>query len=1561
MGWIWDDRLAEVWAPPGRAGSGVVIGTCGVLTARHVIDAVATGAQTGPVLARVIRRGSPPPAWVPMRIAGEDAAWDLAVLHVDQEAPEAAGWVRPVSGSPVVVTVGGSSEHGCESVGFPDEEVQRPDLADPAGWVRQSEQLLGMLLPMGQAKPAVLLSGTLPREWMPLDAETATPDVGSGWRGMSGAGVVLSDGRLAGVAVAAEDRHQQRRLYVVPLASVLAQSEGLARALADAAGAPVVAETRFAPVYRRLLYPATLRTDGSPVRFDEVADLGVLGVKPIDLRGDPSYLTYVPRDDDPMLTQQLHKAAAAKRMLLVAGYSGSGKSRSAARAVRQAYPAHRLLRPLQDQLAALVDLPLADLARAVVWLDDVEKYQHPALAETLRKLLGAGLVLVGTIRLAQYRALTEVDDSHAEFRNPVGEALSDQRLVQQVDWKRDWSQSERDRTADYVTNWLARAAVRKGLSLSVWAVAGPELVEELKDIQADNDRPCRYALVRAVLDWHHTGLTSPIPWPVAVDLVKQAYLDHPASDDDLTDAVNWATRPIGIDGRRGRYSLLTRQQDALTANDYIEDWDGRHQPSRIPDATWRSAIANAPSMDSLWNIGFTAHFAGRTAVEQTAMQTLANAGHTGAMVNLGLLLRDRDPAAAQAWWERAAAAGNADAMFSLGLLLRDRDPAAAQAWWERAAAAGKTDAMVGLGLLLRDRDPAAAQAWWERAAAAGNTEARVGLEVLLADRDSAAAQATWSALGARWSAMWASWGRMTTTWTQFYSTLALSPFEMTQELAELTASAYWEAEAKVWGPDRELISEVARSFWLTAGKPPGMDISFWVAAQKYVASLIALGTPSRTSPGTLIDVFSPEAYFRRVQDLAQAMSRRSSQQVMTSQLTFWLSAENHILTMLAGAATAAQTLQDAIHYLTKISDLSIEEHLRLIEENAYYIREGAGRPFGAGLERPGDEPPNSGGGGDAVAPPPEDGTDAQHVNFWIRERERTPSKPLIIGTAYTGVFLVGDHLVGNLASGERNIPTADIPPKGLDTTWIVSSGTVALIQREEGGVDEVTSETFDDGEHWTARFRLRIPPVGNSKERLLIVVPRQAAARLDVTIYVRGDVYRKLWIDLESHASAAPLSATSRPPQSGSPRSIAGHDSVGIQSVLCVPAAEVGIRTPPGHESLTLGLHTGFVYRYLQAQGLEDQVPWVLNPAAEQRISEVRGALDTFRQYHTSCFDSINCGDLDHVLEKLHVSQGWSSPTEPDSRAAAAWNSMACDSWLRRLAFSGNQLFDAFFPPGSDIRRTVLRLRPGDRIHVAWFLEDSGKWIAHVPWALMYVNSIPESGQPIDAEQFLGLRFRLSYSSRALAERTRALGLRDQSTRAQLLYWGGDANDPVAEEALRHRKELASFITLVLPRTQQRKDEICRFLAQPKPTPVTLIYLYCQGGSRGGAAPVLRFGSTNAVENVVELMDIGTLALQDQPLVFVNACESAASDPFIVNELEESFLSRGSRAFIGTETRVPVQFAARFARVFFFFLYRGETSGEALALSRRFFWNQYCSIGGLFYSYANDYELIIPK
>ena len=77
---IWDDRLAEVWAAPGKAGAGVVVGAAAVLTARHVVAGALDG---GSILARVVRPGAVTADWVPMMVLAEDADWDVALLGVD--------------------------------------------------------------------------------------------------------------------------------------------------------------------------------------------------------------------------------------------------------------------------------------------------------------------------------------------------------------------------------------------------------------------------------------------------------------------------------------------------------------------------------------------------------------------------------------------------------------------------------------------------------------------------------------------------------------------------------------------------------------------------------------------------------------------------------------------------------------------------------------------------------------------------------------------------------------------------------------------------------------------------------------------------------------------------------------------------------------------------------------------------------------------------------------------------------------------------------------------------------------------------------------------------------------------------------------------------------------------------------------------------------------------------------------------------------------------------------------------------------------------------------------
>ena len=174
---VWDDRLAEVWAAPGRAGAGVVVGAEAVLTARHLVkDALGAGR----VLARAVRPGVMVAPWTRMRVAWQNGEWDLAVLVVDHSRKESRGWQPPRS-AVAVVRLGTAAEPGCEAVGFPESAVQLSSAGAASEAVRQTEQVRGTVLPAGQGKPPVSLARQLPARWMPLDVDTTTPGTQAGW------------------------------------------------------------------------------------------------------------------------------------------------------------------------------------------------------------------------------------------------------------------------------------------------------------------------------------------------------------------------------------------------------------------------------------------------------------------------------------------------------------------------------------------------------------------------------------------------------------------------------------------------------------------------------------------------------------------------------------------------------------------------------------------------------------------------------------------------------------------------------------------------------------------------------------------------------------------------------------------------------------------------------------------------------------------------------------------------------------------------------------------------------------------------------------------------------------------------------------------------------------------------------------------------------------------------------------------------------------------------------------------------------------------------------------
>jgi len=307
---------------------------------------------------------------------------------------------------------------------------------------------------------------------------------------------------------------------------------------------------------------------------------------------------------------------------------------------------------------------------------------------------------------------------------------------------------------------------------------------------------------------------------------------------------------------------------------------------------------------------------------------------------------------------------------------------------------------------------------------------------------------------------------------------------------------------------------------------------------------------------------------------------------------------------------------------------------------------------------------------------------------------------------------------------------------------------------------------------------------------------------------------------------------------------------------------------------------------------------------------------------------------------------------------------------LRALAFDGHRLFEAFFPANSELRAWLDALQPGHRINISWQQTSGSGWIPHIPWGLMYRREPPHAGEPVDPLEFLALRFRIGYTPYK-PQGGKNLGDLQNSYQAYLLYWGTtDPQDPAGAESNWQRQQWATWQNrVIVPATlpsNRAKEELLSLLTEPTPNPMNVLYLFCHCAVGEGNEPVLRFGASVQLTDTLERIDLGGQYLVDRPLVFANACTTSAADPYIANELETLFFERGCRAYLGTESKVPIQLASRFARIFFHFFYRQAdpapmAAGEAVVQTRRLLWNHYRNIGGLFYTYINQYELFMAQ
>jgi co-chaperonin GroES (HSP10) len=587
----------------------------------------------------------------------------------------------------------------------------------------------------------------------------------------------------------------------------------------------------------------------------------------------------------------------------------------------------------------------------------------------------------------------------------------------------------------------------------------------------------------------------------------------------------------------------------------------------------------------------------------------------------------------------------------------------------------------------------------------------------------------------------------------------------------------------------------------------------------------------------------------------------------------------------------------------------------------------------------------------ASTQPPE-----RKIGFWFKEAEREPVT-IQIGKTYTGRFRVGTPVSGDLIKGAGStVPDSDVPVGGLPTNWTIVPTDARLTPEGTVVVGATGIATFD----------LLIPESGDSDTIELGVTPLTTAAKLLVLIHIGGSLYRTLDVALE----ATPEIVTDRPIRR---------------------AAETDLQTthewtaPDGVLTLYV-LGPGQALATLMAPG----IPW-FPPTQPVTIgtdkadlggllTSLRKAADDFRKKPdwTAYLNDVDAGMLLKHLDDFQPQYDWSQFSYfADDDHRAVWKKAAASPELRAVAFYGRRLYDTLFPFKSDSRQLIEQLSPGQRINIVWPKSSEAGWVQHLPWALLYIGDV-DSDVNVDGTKFWGHRFRIQHVPYMPSNaQSVVLGRPTEAYCTSALFFGQSNKEPATSEALWQRGYWAGAgsktrsCIVPSPGTAAPKAEVLKALHKPEALlsgsdrAVAVLYLFCHYGADPNGNAILRFGLDGSdPADVLREPELGTAPFASQPLVFANACATTGNDIYSTSTIAKAFFDRDCRAFIGADCMVPAVLASRVAVIFFHFLLRladkqnlPMPAGEALAQTRLFLWCRYMNVGGLLYSYLNQYDL----
>jgi hypothetical protein len=286
---------------------------------------------------------------------------------------------------------------------------------------------------------------------------------------------------------------------------------------------------------------------------------------------------------------------------------------------------------------------------------------------------------------------------------------------------------------------------------------------------------------------------------------------------------------------------------------------------------------------------------------------------------------------------------------------------------------------------------------------------------------------------------------------------------------------------------------------------------------------------------------------------------------------------------------------------------------------------------------------------------------------------------------------------------------------------------------------------------------------------------------------------------------------------------------------------------------------------------------------------------------------------------------------------------------IRALAESGNLAFRRVFGHPDALSAVEELTALGGQVSIQITSEDF-----FLPWELMYPQKV--SG-PLSCEHFWGMNYTIS---RVIVQERRPgafvppkIVYATQPNLGLLTYKNltGVAQQEIpffqglqaaGRIALLHLRDLD-------PDPAKKVQEIGEFKIFWR-SPLELAHFACHA-IYDAKFPLQSYVLlTDEFQVSLQDMDVYDIEVHGYPLVIMNACKTGNLNPLCTSYFAAALLKHGARGVVATECSIPDEFAADFAEQLYTHLLAGETLGDSLLATRRFFLETYHNPSGLLYS-----------